>query len=46
LSAGTLPSGQSASFSPATTTVLLAIATTFKVRNNILIGTRPPASSA
>jgi len=42
LSAGTLPSGQSASFSPATTTVLLAIATTFKVRNNILIGT-PPA---
>ncbi len=41
-SAGTLLSAQPASFSPATTTVLLATATTLKVRDNILIGT-PPA---
>ncbi len=41
-SAGTLLSGQPASFSPATTTVLIDTATTLKVRDNILIGT-PPA---
>jgi len=41
-SAGTLLEGQPASFSPATTTVLLDTATTLKVRDNVLIGT-PPA---
>ena len=41
-SAGTLLGGQPASFSPATTTVLLDTATTLKVRDNVLIGT-PPA---
>jgi len=34
--------GQPASFSPATTTVLLDNATTLKVRDNVLVGT-PPA---
>lgn len=41
-SAGTLFTGLPASFSPATTTVLLDTGTTLKVRDNILIGT-PPA---
>ena len=41
-SAGTLLSAQPASFSPATTTVLLDTATTLKVRDNVLLGT-PPA---
>jgi uncharacterized delta-60 repeat protein len=40
--AGTLLTGQPASFSPATTTVLLDNATTLKVRDNVSIGT-PPA---
>jgi hypothetical protein len=41
-SAGTVLSGQPASFSPATTTVLLDTATTLNVRDNFPIGT-PPA---
>jgi uncharacterized delta-60 repeat protein len=40
-SAGTLLTGQPASFSPATTTVLLDNGTTLKVRDNVLIGTPP-----
>ncbi len=42
MSAGTPLGGQAASFSRATTTVLLDTATTLKVRDNVLIGT-PPA---
>jgi hypothetical protein len=41
-SAGTLLTGQPASFSPGTTTVLIDNATTLKVRDNVPLGT-PPA---